>query len=169
MSGRTLESERILLKPLSIRDLENIHTGRPDQIETIIDPAALSDAAMKAIAKKVELIRMADEENHDWYTYWLIAIKETGEGIGLIGFKGIPDESGYAEVGYGISPDYWNRGYTTEALKTLIRWAYGFPICKGITANALKTNIGSIKVLEHCNFRKIGSTEQEYSYFLALN
>ena len=52
----------------------------------------------------------------------------------------------------------------TEALETLISWAYGFQSSKGITAKVLKTNIGSIKVLNNCNFKLVSSTEQEYNY-----
>ena len=54
----------------------------------------------------------------------------------------------------------------TEALETLINWAYGFQGSKGITAKVLKTNIGSIKVLNNCNFKLVSSTEQEDNYFL---
>ena len=52
----------------------------------------------------------------------------------------------------------------TEALETLVKWAYGFQDSKGIVAKVLKTNIGSNKVLNNCNFKLVSSTEEEDNY-----
>ncbi|WP_375372934.1 GNAT family N-acetyltransferase [Clostridium sp. CF012] len=43
-------------------------------------------------------------------------------------------------VGYSISPNYREKRLMTEALETLVKWAYGFQDCKGITAKVLKTS-----------------------------
>lgn len=53
---------------------------------------------------------------------------------------------------------------TLETLETLVKWACGFRECKGIIARVLKTNIGSNKVLNNCNFKVDSSTEQENKY-----
>jgi len=55
----------------------------------------------------------------------------------------------------------------SEALKVLLEWASTFKECNGITAKkVLKTNIGSNKVLNNCNFKLIDFSEEENNYLL---
>ncbi len=68
------------------------------------------------------------EKELPWITYWLIRVPPEGFGAGLIGFKGLPDQNGVVEVGYGIDPEFRNFGYTTEALGGLIQWAFDDPL-----------------------------------------
>jgi ribosomal-protein-alanine N-acetyltransferase len=163
-----LESERLFLRPLMFDELLNIGECN-DQIndsKPAIDLAAISDSVKSAIAKKLVKMKMTSEEVYEWYTYWLIIDKDTQMGIGFIGFKGIPDENGYSEVGYNISPGYRRKGLMTEALSILVEWAASNPSCKGITATVLKTNIGSHKVLNNCNFKISSSSEDTNEYIL---
>lgn len=59
---------------------------------------------------------------------------------------------GKFEVTYWIGKDYWGKGIATEALKKLLQEIAHRPIF-GRTA---KDNIGSIRVLEKCDFKIIG-------------
>jgi ribosomal-protein-alanine N-acetyltransferase len=161
-----LESERLFLKPLSFQELQYIRNNEIDNVETPIELEAILDSVRIAISKKIVKMQNVNKELHNWYTYWLIIDKSNGNGVGFIGFKGIPNEKGYSEVGYSISCNYRKKGFMTEALDTLINWASGFESSKGITAKVLKNNIGSIKVLNNCNFKLLSSTEQEYSYII---
>lgn len=168
MSKSILESKRLFLRPLSWTELQDINCKEWDEMETAIEPESISDSLQPAIAKKLNKMKDQPGSLHDWYTYWLIICKETQKGIGFIGFKGIPDGNGHSEIGYSISPNYRKKGLMTEALAALINWASQFPNAKGITANVLKTNIGSIKVLENCNFKQMYATEQNYHYRINL-
>ena len=164
MGKKFLESERLLLKPLSFKELKYINDDEINNVETIIELESVLDSVKLAISKKIMKMQNLNEAFHAWYTYWLIINKEEQKGVGFIGFKGLPDVDGYSEVGYSISSNYRKNGFMTEALKTLINWAYGFQCSKGITATVLKTNIGSIKVLTNCNFKLVSSTKQEHYY-----
>lgn len=53
---------------------------------------------------------------------WLIVEKETNTPIGTIGVGRHEDDWSSAEVGYCIGYDWWNNGYTTEALKSVINY-----------------------------------------------
>ena len=166
MSKNFLESERLLLKPLSFDELQYINNNEIDNVETPIELESILDSIKLAISKKLMKMQNLTEDIHQWYTYWLIINKENQKGVGFIGFKGLPDIDGYSEVGYSISSNYRKKRFMTEALETLINWAYGFQGSKGITAKVLKTNIGSIKVLNNCNFKLVSSTEQEHNYII---
>ncbi len=166
MEQENLESERLILKSLSFNELSYIYNNEIVNIENTIELEAIFDFVELAISKKLDKMKNLGEDVHKWYTYWLIINKDNQKGIGFIGFKGLPDENGYSEVGYIISPNYGKQRLMTEALETLVKWAYGFQYCKGITAKVLKTNIGSNKVLTNCNFRVEDSTEQYDSFIL---
>ncbi len=60
---------------------------------------------------------------------------------------------GEREVTYGIHPDYWDKGITTDALKLFIEIEEERPL----QAHAASDNYGSLRVLEKCGFRPIGS------------
>lgn len=169
MQKRVLESERLYLKPLAFSELKYIRNNEIDKIETSIELEAISDSIKAAISKKLEKMQKINEDVNEWYTYWLIIDKNSKKGMGFIGFKGLPDENGYSEVGYSLSSYYRKKGLMTEALEELIKWAYTFKTCKGVTAKkVLKTNIGSNKVLKNCNFKLISSNEYENNYILML-
>lgn len=167
MKNRVLESERLLLKPLSYKELSFINSNDIERIENLIESEAIFDFVKVAISKKLEKMKNIDEKDHEWYTYWLIIDKANQKGIGFIGFKGVPDENGFSEVGYSIASRYRKKGYMSEALSTLVNWASDFENCKGITAKrVLKENIGSNNVLNKCKFKLISSTSKENNYIL---
>ena len=65
------------------------------------------------------------------------------------------------EIGYGLHPDHWGQGYTTEAAELICEYLFQrYPIEK-ITAYANIDNIGSQRVLEKCAFRNVGEEDQE--------
>lgn len=165
-----LQSERLVLKPLSFNELLHIKNNEIYSIETCIESEAIHDFVKVAISKKIEKMRKVSEYNHLWYTYWLIINKANGKGIGFIGFKGIPDENGYVEVGYSISHNYRRKGFMTEALSSLVDWSSKDSNCNGVIATkVLKTNVGSNGVLNHCNFILVDSSNEFNTYMFKFN
>ena len=57
-------------------------------------------------------------EQWEWYAIWMIELKD-GTHIGELCFKGLSAD-GIAEIGYGISEEYQNSGYATEAVKAVL-------------------------------------------------
>lgn len=79
---------------------------------------------------------------------WLIQNKEDGAVIGDLGFKGKPNSAGEVEIGYGLTPSYQNKGFATEAVREIIRWAFEHNEVEKVTAECLVDNLPSIRVLE---------------------
>ena len=76
-----------------------------------------------------------------------------------------PNQNGEVEIGYGIDPDYQNQGYMTEALRMMMKWAFGEKSCKSIVALGVqKTNIPSQRVLEKVGMSIIEETNETFSY-----
>ena len=62
-------------------------------------------------------------ENYIWYTLWFMKLKDSeNEIVGTLSFKGI-DDKGIVEIGYGINEGYENKGYMTEAVTAMAKWA----------------------------------------------
>lgn len=97
---------------------------------------------------------------------WLVIDKENNTIIGDIGFKGKPDADHTVEVGYGIAPSAQNKGYATEAVNAIIKWAFSFNHVNKIVAECLVDNIPSIRVLEKLNMNRTGTKNDMYLWQL---
>ncbi len=94
----------------------------------------------------------ADNKNVLWNTFWLFVLKEENTAIGSACFKGAPDASGAVEIGYGTNELFQNKGYTSEAVGALCRWAFTQPDVKTVLAETDKSNLASHRVLEKNGF-----------------
>ena len=100
-------------------------------------------------------------ENYIWYTLWFMELKDSkNEIVGTLSFKGI-DDKGIVEIGYGINEGYENKGYMTEAVTAMAKWASLQPNVNIIESEAEESNIASIRVLEKSNFVPNGKVGQE--------
>ena len=157
-----LRTERLMLVPLSEGQLR-LYLEHPEQLEAELhlrlSRDVLTERVERAIRMKLAKMAAVDEALHPWYTYWLLIIPALGFGAGLAGFKGVPDDHGEAEIGYGIDPAVQGQGYMTEAARALIAWAFQNPECRAVVAiDTKKTNIASQRVLA-----KAGMTVYEES------
>ncbi len=103
------------------------------------------------------------ETQFAWYTYWLLIITKVPIGVGLAGFKGLPNEQGEVEIGYGIDPAYQKQGYTTEAVQAQIAWAFEEPACQSVVArDTKKSNVASLRVLAKVGMTQYQETEDAF-------
>jgi ribosomal-protein-alanine N-acetyltransferase len=75
--------------------------------------------------------------------------------IGDLGFKGKPMSAKEVEIGCSISPSFQGKGYATEAVQGLIRWAASTGKVKKIIAQCFEDNHASIKVLAKIGMKNI--------------
>jgi RimJ/RimL family protein N-acetyltransferase len=109
---------------------------------------------------KVSKMERAAPSEHVWFTYWLIVVEDLHYGAGLAGFKGLPDDRGETEIGYGIDAAYRNRGYMTEAVSALIEWAFQDERCRAVIApDTKRSNKASNRVLEKVGMRVYNQAE----------
>jgi len=86
----------------------------------------------------------------------LLAITIDGEAIGSIGITLHTDVDRItAEMGYFIGEKYWNRGFTTEAIKQMVTYAFThFQFLYKIYATPYEFNIASQRVLQKVGFER---------------
>lgn len=157
MNIEKIETERLLLIPFTkqlchlINDKDfaalqnkglNADCDYPDQ-ETL-------DTIPKIVAN-IEL-----SNGPTGFESWVIILKKEMKIIGDAGFKGLPNQAGEIDLGYGIIASERKKGLATEAAKALSDWAIAQPDVKTITAKCLIENQGSRKILENVGFKKAG-------------
>ena len=103
----------------------------------------------------------------DGFGVWLFIDKEENVIIGDGGFKGIPNNNGEIELGYGIIKSKRRQGYAYEAVTSLIKWSLSQDNVKIITANCLKSNIASINLIK--KLRMIEVKQDDELIYYALN
>ena len=156
-----IESERLKLIPLNYHQLRIYNNSealaenlglKAAKVET--EPffqSEFDDALQNHWAPLVE----KNPDNYIWYTNWLIVLKEENIAVGGIGVTGLPDENGSCETGYGMDLNQRGKGYATEALACLAKWAFQNPDLKTIIAHTLIDGISSQKVLQKAGFQYV--------------
>lgn len=147
----TLETDRMLLMALE-RELLNLCISDPQRLAkelgVTLDPEVFSEESRQAITIKSTRMLLVDQNLYPWYTYFLLVRKIDRCVMGVCGFKGAPTPYGSVELGYAIHADYRNQGFMTEAVKTLVHWAFQHHECSRVTAETLKENFSSQHVLQ---------------------
>ena len=85
--------------------------------------------------------------------------KESGEFIGNIELMNVKDGAG--ELGIAITAAKQNRGYGTEAITALMRYAKTRMGLGRISLRAFPENLRALRVYEKCGFREVGRTEED--------
>jgi len=91
----------------------------------------------------------------EWACDWKACLKD-GTIIGGAGFKGIPDDFGIVEIGYGVDEPYQNQGYATEMTELMVQWALIQPDVSCVQAQTEPGNKISQRVLEKNGFVYVG-------------
>jgi [ribosomal protein S5]-alanine N-acetyltransferase len=83
------------------------------------------------------------------WNLWFCIRQEPRELLGNAGFKGTP-HNGIAEIGYSMLEAHQRNGYCTEAVRTLIGWAFQHQTVQTVIAHTLPGLTSSIRVMEKC-------------------
>jgi len=118
-----------------------------------------ADENMAAALKEMYNGCIAHPKDYLWYTNWQIFLCPEGTYIGSFCFKGAP-QNGAVEIGYGVDEPFQNQGYTTEAVKAALEWAFSQHDVYFVFAETAEDNAASIRVLEKNGFISTGEGEE---------
>ena len=147
-----LLTERLFLIPLQPDGMRALlaRTTDPELVQPYTDMLNLS---------------LAHPDQWVWYTAWGLYQNDSGDWVGDLCFKGLP-ETGNPEIGYGIEPEFWNQGYTTEAVRAACKWALEQPGVCAIEAETEPDNAASQAVLRKVGFVPTGTLGEEGPRFI---
>jgi ribosomal-protein-alanine N-acetyltransferase len=105
----------------------------------------------------LDAVRMdAEHAAGDADTGFLAVLVETGQVVGDAGWKGGPDDTGTAEIGYGLAAPYRGRGLGTELVALVSAWALAQPGVRRLSAEVLVGNEPSARALLRNGFTAVG-------------
>lgn len=157
-----LVTDRLLLIPLTRRlmvkrmEQERFSTTE-GSVEVIVGPEWPGDP-FPAFPAWVAALAADEDEVAETY---VAVTRDTGEAVGMLGAKGPPNADGEREIGYGINPSAWGRGYGTEAVGALVARLLDQQAVRVVTALTAVDNPASQRVLEKLGFTRTGTTWNE--------
>ncbi|WP_313341083.1 GNAT family N-acetyltransferase [Sedimentibacter sp.] len=145
LGTKTIETERLILRKFELTDVEEMYNNwaNDDDVTRYITWATHRN--MEETEKVVQ--GYVDDYERDNYYHWCIVLKETNEVIGGIGAFRLFDDLKLFEVGYVVGKRFWNKGITTEALKTLLKFFFEEVGVNRVEARHDTKNPGSGKVM----------------------
>ncbi len=149
MRTPVLETERLLLRPFERADTRDVFEcwgSDPDVAKYMFW------TSQENIAETEEWIsfELGQIDNDNWYRF-AIVLKETHElaDTCLIYYE---EEVACWEIGYNLGKRYWGKGYTTEAMQELLRFARETLCLKAVVGRFAKENPASGHVMKKLGF-----------------
>jgi len=149
MSAAVVETARLQMRPLALLDLDGLH-------RLFADPSVrrflLDDQIVPREWTEAEIISSIKLFESDGHGMWAVCQKGEGALIGFCGFRFFHDPP-ELQLLYGIAPEYWSRGLTTEAAKAMIKYAFSELGFTRIVASADAPNTASFRVMEKAGMK----------------
>ena len=153
----TIQTERLILRRFTVADAEDMfYNWANDQRVTRFltwQPHESVEATRQLLEGWVKAYDEAKTYN------WLIQYGE--KAIGSICAVKISDLCEYAELGYCLGYDYWNKGFMSEAASAVIRYLFSEIGVHRVGLSHATENPGSGKVAQKCGMTYEG-TKREY-------
>ena len=145
-----LESQRLIMRPFSLRDLNDFHQYAKNP--NVGPNAGWSSHKTKWESLKV-LNRFISEEN-----LWAITTRDTGVFLGSIGLHYDAKRTNHKVrmLGYSLAEEHWGHGYATEAARVILRHGFEQARLDMISAYHFSSNTASQHVIEKCGFTRDG-------------
>ena len=140
-----IETDRLILRRMMVKDYEDmyLYARRSDVTKYLTWKSHTSPMYTKEyleyIATKYSLGEFYD---------WAVIDKREQKMIGTCGFTRFDFHSNSAEVGYVLNPEYWGKGYATEAVKAVVKFGFETIGVVRIEAKYMEGNAASRRVME---------------------
>ncbi len=151
-----LESERLYIKEINWKDLENIFMLQTNpavnKYSTFEIPDTINDTEKMikpCIDDQKSIIRKQ--------FCWALISKSEKSFLGLTGLNLSVDRFKSGEIYYELLPAFWEMGYATEAVKKVISFGFASLNLHRIEADVAIENQRSVKVLEKAGMIREGT------------
>ncbi|NLT50498.1 MAG: GNAT family N-acetyltransferase [Ignavibacteria bacterium] len=152
-----LETSRVKLRKIDLFDTQDIYeyASNPQVSEYLFWDTHKSPITSRKFISNIMQCAIEGRE-----CPWGIEFKETSKIIGTAGFNFCDTRNKKAEIGYALSPQYWNKGIMTEIVNLITVYGFKYLALNRIEARCELENIASHKVLEKCGYTKEGILRQ---------
>lgn len=152
-----LKSENIYIRPFSPEDAVALLKLQTDNRPFFERFSMERNDEFYTVESQLKRIQSYEEDCRTDQTYTFGIFKNEGTLIGTINlFQVLRGSLQGAFIGYFLDEKHNGKGYTTEAVKLLVDYAFNELKLHRIEAGVMPHNIGSIRVLEKSGFHKEG-------------
>ena len=168
---KAIETERLVIRPFVMDDLEEIHKliSYP-QVAWIGGQVGTMDRTRQWLGEHI-----GDANRH--FGTFAIVRRTDNVLVGLIAlgppyladfirFEDAPNakfNSLEVELGYALAPEHWGNGYASEAGKAMVRYAFEDLKLPRIVNSVRKDNTRSINVMKRLGFRIVANAHPQWS------
>lgn len=117
----TLKAENLILRPFIIEDGPEVQRMAGDD-EIARNTLAMPHPYLDGMAENWISTHLSDFRDGK-SAIWAITLADSGKLAGAIGLM-LQTQLSNAEAGYWLGKEFWNRGYCTEALRTVIDFGF---------------------------------------------
>jgi len=160
-----IETDRLRLIPATL-ELARAEIADRKELARLLGASVPANWPPETLADALPLFLTWMEAAPDragWFGWYALAASEDPASpvlVGSVGFKG-PPQDGTAEIGYSVLSQFQGRGYATEMVCGLVRWALGQPGVARIVAETEWANPASVRVLIKAGFAPTGPTTEQ--------
>jgi [ribosomal protein S5]-alanine N-acetyltransferase len=149
----TLETERLYLVEISQQYSQKYY-------EIMSLDKVTRYYGMENLKNVEEAVKMIDSFKNTFLSKrgirWGMILKGNQEFIGTLGLNNLNIANKRTEIGYEIHPDYWRKGFTSEAVKEVLRYCFENLDLYRIGAVTYPDNIASSSLLKKLGFKEEG-------------
>lgn len=148
-----LETARLLLRPFTRGDVDAVHAyrSREDVMRFMLDPPMSREACAEAVQSRVGMTGWAEEGDN---IYLAVERRDDAAMMGEVVLILRSLTSRQAELGYTFHPDYFGRGYATEASQRLLTLAFEVAGIHRVYARCHADNAASRRVMGRLGMRQ---------------
>lgn len=157
-----IRTERLILRNWHERDRELFYRINSDDRVMEFFPFRRDRSRSDELMDKLR-----DGIDATGYGFAAAEIAATGE---CIGFAGLLDVKGLAptlpdgtvEIGWRLAPEYWGKGYVTEAANAWLRFGFETLGCDEIVSFAVWNNVRSTAVMERIGMARVAGGDFDH-------
>ena len=148
-----IETERLRLRPFTRGDVDAVHAyrSREDVTRFLLDDPMSREACAEAVQARVGQTAWVEEGDK---IVLAVERKDDAAMMGEVLLMLRNAASCQAEIGYILHPDYFGRGYATEATRTLVALGFDVAGVHRVYARCHALNAASRKVMERLGMRQ---------------
>ncbi|OUR94515.1 GNAT family N-acetyltransferase [Flavobacteriales bacterium 34_180_T64] len=156
-----LESERLQFRAYKNEDAKRLLSIRSNALvskymDTTL-PVTVEDS-------KQRIAKIQSSFNDKTGITWAIIEKSSNMLIGDFGIWRFDKNNSRGEIGYVLSPEFWGKGYMTEAFTTLVNFAFSKLNLHSLEANINPENENSKILLSKFGFKQEAYFRENYFY-----
>jgi RimJ/RimL family protein N-acetyltransferase len=158
-SAPLIETERLILRPLTLEDFEAYAAAWADPQMT----AFIGGTPRDRTTSWAKFTAAAGMWPVVGYGYWTFIDRKSGTFIGNGGLarleRGLTELDGYPEAGWAFIPATWGKGLATEAMAAVLEWAD--EVLRGAEIRCIidPGNMASERVSEKLGFAKLAEVD----------